>query len=107
MDLKTELSKESIFIEKSQSVITINNLNKKGIYTIEDFINNDVEKITKTPTTRKTYRAIQKILRYKYLGEPLVLDIILDKEYDAKTSKNQITNDLVTLGFYWCEKKYS
>ena len=99
MNLKTKLSDESIFYKKVQSNIAINRLNSKGIHTVEDFINGDVEKMTTSPRTRKVFRALQKILRYKYLNEPLILDIILEKEYDDKTLECQLSKDLASLGF--------
>lgn len=100
MDLITRLENEPIFFSQMiKGKKRIEKLNKKGVFTIEDFINCDVEQLTSTDYLIKQYRAFQHILRYKYLNMPLVLDIILDKEYNEIKFFSQFSRDLVKLGF--------
>ena len=84
MDLKTKLNDESIFYKKSQPTKTINYLNASDIYTIDDFINSDVEKITSTPDTRKIYRAMIGILAAMVLMLAL-LNVRENRQENAKT----------------------
>lgn len=87
MDIKTRLENEDLF--DSQDAICkkrIISLNERGIFTVEDFINCDIASITKTSYLRKYYIAIQHVLKYKYKGEPLALDVLLDKEFEIRRS---------------------
>ena len=99
MDLKTRLEDESIFAKKYQAGMTIKTLNEKGIFTVEDFINCDIAKVIHS-SSRKQLFAFQKILKYKYLGEPLAMDIILEKEYpDEIIIDRDLKRDIIKLGF--------
>lgn len=88
MDIKTRLENEDLF--DSQNVKgknRITSLNEHGIFTVEDFINCDIVNITKTSYLRRYYIAIQHALKYKYKGEPLVSDVLLDKEFEFDRTK--------------------
>ena len=75
MDINTRLENEDLFdSQSSKGKNRIIALNEKGIFTVEDFINCDINNITKTSYIRSHYIAIQYALRYKYKGEPLVTD---------------------------------
>lgn len=62
-------------------------LNERGIFTVEDFINCNITNITKTSYIRSHYIAIQYALKYKYKGEPLVTDVLLDRNFRVPRSK--------------------
>lgn len=95
-----KLEDEIIFSKKPSGKLTITALNKKGIFTIENFINSDINQITSDSNRKKQFRAFQKILRYKYLGEPLTIDVILDREYKNEQEINlSLHDDMIGLGF--------
>ena len=99
MDLKTRLENELIFAKIPHANLVISGFNEKGIFTVEDFINYDIEQI-KSYSTRKRYSAFQKILKYKYLGEPFTMDIILEREYnDEAQIFCNLYRDTTKLGF--------
>lgn len=82
MNINTRLENEDLFdSQNAKGKNRIIALNEKGIFTVEDFINCDITNITKTSYIRNYYIAIQYALRYKYKGEPLVTDVLLDKEF--------------------------
>lgn len=104
MDIKTRLEEEDIFAKRKKPAPVIDSLNKRGIYTVEDYINYDVEQNFYDSVRRKEFRAFQKILRYKYLGEPLLLDVILEKEISNETENirkfhQDVERNLMILGF--------
>ena len=88
MDINTRLENEDLFdSQSSKGKNRIIALNEKGIFTVEDFINCDITNITKTSYIRSHYIAIQYALRYKYKGEPLVTDVLLDRNFRVPRSK--------------------
>lgn len=88
MDIKTRLENEDLFdSQNAKGKNRIISLNEHGIFTIEDFINCDIANITKTSYLRRYYIAIQHALKYKYKGEPLVSDVLLDKEFEIDRVK--------------------
>lgn len=99
MELKTKLEEEILFIKSPRPKLIINHLNKKGIFTVEDFINCDVEQMSSNSIRRKEFRAYQGILKYKYLGTPLVVDVLLEKEINGQITIRELTKALNTLGF--------
>lgn len=100
MDLKTKLCDESIFSERPYGIGITNRLVVKGIHTVEDFINCDIHQMSGSPGTQKQFRAFQKILRYKYLDEPLTTDILLEKEYNNEEKiEFALRKDMIKLGF--------
>ena len=96
MDLKTKLGEDIIFgkMERGKQVVTT--LNKKGIFTVEDFINSDIDQIASHGNLRKNYRAYQEILKYIYLGVPLTMDVLLEKECSMG---NELNKHMSRLGF--------
>lgn len=55
-------------------------LHDRGIYTLRDFIYMDLKTISNTATRNEFFRLID-ILKYKYLGEDLVCDVLLYRKY--------------------------
>lgn len=82
MNINTRLENEDLFdSQNAKGKNRIIALNEKGIFTVEDFINCDITNITKTSYIRSHYIAIQYALKYKYKGEPLVTDVLLDENF--------------------------
>lgn len=93
------IENEPLFSKREQPGKIIKFLNEKGIYTIDEFINCDLDAIYGKASNKKRMIAIQKILKYKYLGEPLTFDILLTKEYTTYWDiKKYFMKDLRTLG---------
>lgn len=80
MDVKIKLGEDRIFSKMERGKQIVTTLNKKGIFTVEDFINSNVEEIASHTSVRQNYRAYQEILKYIYLGVPLTMDVLLEKE---------------------------
>lgn len=57
-------------------------LHNRGIYTLNDFITMDLKSIPDKSRRNEFFRMID-ILKYKYLGEDLVCDVLLQKIYPA------------------------
>ena len=83
MDIKTRLEDDQIlflnFLDSTAKTNMLAELNKKNIFTVEDFINADTKIFNSA--TRKIYTAMIHALRNAYLNEPLVYDAILLREY--------------------------
>ncbi len=62
-----------------QNLISLHN---RGIYTLNDFITMDLKTIPNRSRRNLFFRMID-ILKYKYLGEDLVCDVLLQKIYPA------------------------
>jgi len=93
------IENEPLFFKRHQPRKVIKFLNEKGIYTIEDYINCDLDIIYGKGSSKKRMIATQKILKYKYLGEPFTLDVLLTKEYTSYIDvKKYFLKDLATLG---------
>ena len=111
MNIKTRLLNEELFgyqpyIGERRAIA----LNIKGIFTIEDFINCDVFTLATNSYLRNYYLALQHVLKYKYLGTPLVNDILLDTVYRVDREKCKSNCEFVIynakkLGFDY--KKFS
>lgn len=100
MDINTRLEDEIIFAKRPMAKKVITTLNNKGIYTVADFINCSIEQLSNNLYAKKQFRAFQKILRCKYLGEPLPPDITLSKEYPSKERiRMNLNKDMMNLGF--------
>ena len=109
MDIKTRLEEDKILFANCENKISLSGilrgLKDAGIYTVEDLINYN-EKDFPT-TSRKTYIAYAQILKNAYLGQDLVFDVLLEKEYvyDAENWKicgeniRECAKDLLRLGF--------
>ncbi len=91
MDVKTRLENEELF--GSQPGRRVIFLNTKKIFTVEDFINCDINQITASCYTRRYYMALQHALKYKYKGEPLALDVLLDREYQIGHEHYKMSTD--------------
>lgn len=94
------LQDEEIFskLGNSKSKLIIKNLNKRGIFTVDDFICTDIDKLNFDTYKIKQLKAFKSILRYKYLNEPLDNDKILFREYNKK-NRYALNNDMEKLGF--------
>lgn len=83
MDVKTKLKDDKVVFANYESANALSRmiakLNEKGVYTIEDLIN--CEKNILPYSSRKTYAACAEIFKHEYLGQELVLDVLLEKEY--------------------------
>lgn len=83
------------------SHIMVGHLNRQGIYTINDLINSTDENFSKG--NRHYFMAVIRILRYKYLGEELVVDVIFNGKYnlsdDFDITRKKLAKDLRWLGF--------
>ncbi len=86
MDIKTRLEDDKLlfprFLDSPSRASVLKELNKKGIFTVEDLINADIKIFN--IDFRKIYTAIIHAFRNAYLNEPLVYDVLLQKKYDAK-----------------------
>lgn len=101
MDIKTRLEDDPILFMSVKSLTArgqmIKYLEERGIITIEDLINC-------SPTYFKGYRkavynAMIEVYKHEYLGEPLVTDVLFDKEYEHSDSGYQeCSRDLERLG---------
>ena len=77
--MATNLTDEPLFYSTDKVIINrIGLLNNHGILTVEDFMAADLT-LFKTPHIRTYFNALQKILRYKYLGTPISTDYLLDE----------------------------
>ena len=64
-------------------------MHEKGLYTVEDFINCDIDdnfNINKQAIIY--YRGMKDILKYKYLGISMTSDILFEKEFSKETFNN-------------------
>lgn len=85
MDIKTRLEDDTVLLcrptkHKSENTKIIRNLNKRGVFTIEDLINYDLKKIISG--IRPIFMSMIDVYRHEYLEEPLVLEVLFDKEYE-------------------------
>lgn len=103
MNIKTRLKDEELFCVGSHVDTKISALNKKGIYTVEDFLNCDISSLCSNP---KKYRITYDILSCKYLKTPLVRSVSLDKIVVNDQSFFRKTAAILTeeLGFYGFDK---
>lgn len=94
MDIKIRLEDDKVL---GISTETKKFLNSKGIYTIEDFLN--VEESNLPVTRSNYYLAMQHIFRHAYLGQELVYDVLLEKEYGInKNEIEEFAKDYIKLG---------
>ncbi len=90
--------KENNYKKNNASKLLILSLNKKGIYTVNDLINIDQTKFNKS--NAHYLRALVQIMRYRYLGEELINDVLLENEYTtSKSDVGRLAKDLRRLGF--------
>ena len=87
MDVNTNLREDEFLFPSENrnnraSELVIKWLNRNEIYTINDLINCNQNDF-------RSYgfyfiRALVQIMRYRYLGEELINDVLLEKEYTKK-----------------------
>lgn len=85
MDLNTRLEDDKFLFPEGRKNgttmgVLVKSLNKMGIYTVGEFINCDPTNIKGNNGYR--LKRLIPVLRYKYLGEELINDVILEKEYN-------------------------
>lgn len=78
--LNMKLEDEPFLNKKTNFGQNLIGLHNRGIYTLRDFINMDLKTVPNTATRNEFFRLID-ILKYKYLGEALVCDVLLYKKY--------------------------
>ena len=107
MDVNTKLRNDKFLFpdelendsKKSNATgIMVAALNKRGIETVNDLIHYDQ---TKFNSLNAHYlSALIQILKYKYLGEELVSDVIFEYKYSRSSKdKKKLARDLRRLGF--------
>lgn len=105
IDVNTKLREDKFLFpeevdykKKNGFGIMVTALNKKGIETIHDLINCDSTKFNRFHA--HYFNALIQILRYKYLNEELVNDILLESKYTHSLKDiNRLANNLRRLGF--------
>ena len=105
MDINTKLREDPFLFPKevdnkkrNASGIIVTALNKKGIESIKDLITYDQTKFNRFHA--HYFNALIQILRYKYLNEELVNDILLESKYTHSLKDiNRLANNLRRLGF--------
>lgn len=109
MDIKTELKNDTLLFIPAENQVSaasmIRYLNSRGITTIEDLINCDANFFR--GNTKIQYRPIIEVYRHEFLGEPLVIDILLEKEYEySDDGHRECENDIRRLGLRGNIDKY-
>lgn len=101
MNLNIKLEDEAIFEGQPRIGQMMVAFHKWGIYTVNDFLNYNIHDL-RSPRSI----AFARILRYKYLNEPLMLDKTLVREYekrqikaDTKSVKFDVIAAFESLGF--------
>ena len=107
MDINTKLRDDKfLFPDESlenynknmQSGVIVTALNKRGIETINDLFNYDQTKFNRR--NAHYLDALIQILKYKYLDEELVNDVLLESEYSSSIKDDKrLAKDLRRLGF--------
>lgn len=107
MDINTKLRDDKFLfpeelendIKKSNaSGIIVTALNKRGIETISDLFNYDQTQFNRL--NAHYLGALIQIMRYRYLGEELVNDVLLESEYsNSMKDDKRLAKDLRRLGF--------
>ena len=81
--------------------IMVGHLNRQGIYTIGELINSNITSFGRN--NKHFYKAVIRILRHMYLGEELLIDVVLENCYDTSDnydiSRKELADDLKWLGF--------
>lgn len=101
-DINTKLEYDDFLHSNVNMDSKIRYLNGKKIYTVKDLIYCDQSQLP--ASNLQFYQALIQVLRYKYLGEELPNDVILEKKYlvDAcgrGKDVKELRKDLVKLGF--------
>lgn len=103
MDVNTKLRDDKFLFpnevdnkKSNASGIIVTALNKRGIETVNDLFNYDQTQFNRL--NAHYLGALIQILKYKYLGEELVNDVILEAKY-TRSDKKRLAKDLRRLGF--------
>lgn len=101
MNIKTRLEDDRVlflsFLNNTSRSNILKDFNKKGIFTVEDFINADTKIFNNA--SRNIYTAMIHVFRYAYLNEPLVYDVLLQKKYSNHDLEGmEIVKDFIRLG---------
>lgn len=96
MDINTRLENEEIFINWPRFINWLEKYHEHNIYTVNDFINADITKITNQGHSLNELRVMKKILKYKYLNESMDIDDTLNM---GVTSKNVYTGKIEDIFF--------
>lgn len=87
MDIKTELKDDTLLFTPAKNpdarAKMLNYLKGRGIITIEDLINCSATFFR--GNTKRRYMALIAVYRHEFLGEPLITDVLLGKEYQYNT----------------------
>lgn len=107
MDINTKLRDDKFLFpdelendakKSNASGIIVTALNKRGIETISDLFNYDQTQFNRL--NAHYLGALIQILKYKYLGEELVNDVLLESEYASSIKDDKrLAKDLRRLGF--------
>lgn len=91
MDLKTRLEDEELFCIGSNGKNRVPAVNKKGVYTVEDFLNCDVDYLS---SSNKQYRVLKDVISCKYKNTPLLRSVYLDRTVSRDNVINIMYNEL-------------
>ena len=108
LSLNTYLKDDKLFLlgdldnnegkKKNANKLIILELNKKGIFTVEDLIKCDCSQFGSSNS--HYYNALIQIMKYRYLGNDLENDILLESVYThSNKDLNRLVMDLRRLGF--------
>lgn len=102
MDIKKRLENEEFVGIAGNKKLRIKYLNENNIYTIEEFLNCDINLLYHSKESKTKVMIEKDILRYKYLQEPMVRDTLLTSDInisDKEKCKYTMINALENLGF--------
>lgn len=102
MDIKKRLENEEFVGIAGNKKLRIKYLNENNIYTIEEFLNCDINLLYHSKESKTKVKIEKDILRYKYLQEPMVRDTLLTSDItisDKEKCKYTMINALENLGF--------
>lgn len=102
MDIKKRLEKEEFVGIAGNKKLRIKYLNENNIYTIEEFLNCDINVLYHSKESKTKVKIEKDILRYKYLQEPMTRDTLLTSDItisDKEKCKYTMINALENLGF--------
>lgn len=98
MNIKTKLENEPILFRNMENTKSkaakLRELNKRGIYTVQDLIKSEENGKIKS----RTYTAMANVFKHEYQGALLPYDEILNRNYLVENEIRYIAQDLVMLG---------
>lgn len=104
MDLNTNLMDDKFLFPEGKNnqdtLVVVKALNERGIKTVKDFVDYDPIGFNNNTSNRHFLKALQQILRYKYLGEELVNDAVFELTYPTNyDGAKKLAKDLRRLGY--------